>query len=392
MMENNFPYPTLTPLGHEAPTVATLKLLHKQLNANAISVPSARGNGALGHYILVVSAAVYTARATPAAAPAPIVFDVPINPGPSATHAAGATGAQIAEGNRLHGIDAAEFKTYLTTEASLKQQLLVAVPEVFYEVLGDDEVGYSNVTTKEILDHLDNTYGILTEDDIDKNLKLMHSPWSIQDPIETLFTRLKNCMTFAATAEPIPESSAVRAGLQILEATNQFPIACQEWRDKTTPNKTMRNFITHFSKADVSRKRTLTTKDAGFHRAAQVNDTPTKATGIMHLEINTTNSDDLTTNSANSAGSNRTPNSGGSNRTPSTRTSPNAVHYCWSHGIGTNPAHTSQTCTNKQTGHVDDSTIFDMKGGCNIVHRRRNEQQVYVRPPRRNTTPPSTNN
>ena len=381
MTESNFPYPTLTPLSNDTPTVATLKTLHKQLNANAISVPSAQGNGALGHFRLVVSAAVYTARAAegaPAGAPA-VFFDVPVNPGASATHAVGATGAQIAEVNRQHGLDTVEYKTYLNTEASLKQQLLAAVPEVFYEVLGDEEIGYANVPTLEILDHLDDTYGILTEDDIDNNLKLMHSPWSVNDPIETLFIRLKNCITFAATAEPIPESSAVRAGLQILEATNQFPVACQEWRDKVINAKTMRNFITHFSKADVSRKRTMTTRDAGFHRAAQAQDTPTKSTGITHLDIsaNSINSD-LTLHIANSANSSSV----------SQKSSTQAVYYCWSHGISTNAAHTSMTCTNKQDGHSDDSTIFNMKGGCNIVHRKRNEQQKNVRPPRKTTQPP----
>lgn len=380
MTDNKFPHPILTPLGSEAPTVASLKLLHKQINANAISVPSARGNGALGHYILVVDAATYTARATPVGAAAPVVFIVPVNPGPTAVHAPGATGPAMAENNRLHAIDAAEFKTFLVTEAALKQQVLLAVPEVFYEVLGDEEIGYANITTKQILTHLDSTYGTITEDDIDKNLKLMNSPWNIQDPIETLFTRIKGCMTFAATADPISEKSAVRAGLQILEATNQFPLACQEWRDKALAAKTMPNFVIHFSKADVSRKRTMTTRDAGFHRAAQVNDTPTKATGIVNLEIATTSSD-LTNDSANSANSRPpTPNS---RATPNSNASPVGVHYCWSHGISTNAGHTSKTCNNKQEGHVDDSTIFDMKGGCNVVHRRRNEQQVYVRPPRR---------
>ena len=370
MTEATFPYPTLTALSNEAPTIATLKNLHKQLNANAISVPSARGDGFLGHFILVVDAAAYTARAGQNAAGVDIVFDVPVNPGPSAAHAAGLTAAQIAEENRLHGIDAAEFKTYRITEATLKQQLLQAVPEVFYEVLSDDEIGYSNVTTKDILTHLDTTYGTLSEDDIDRNLKLMNSPWSVQDPIETLFTRLKGCMIFAAQTEPIPESSAVRTGLQILEATNQFQIACQEWRDKAVATKTMANFITHFSKADISRKRMLTTRDAGFHRAAQVEGTPTKATGIRDIHVSS--------ESANNTNTNPT-----ENKTP-------AVYYCWSHGIGTNSAHTSNTCSNKQSGHVDDSTIFDMKGGCNIVHRKRNEQQKYIRPDRKTKTPPTS--
>ena len=99
MADATFPYPTLTVFSNEAPTIATLKVLHKQLNANAISVPSARGDGLLGHFILVVEAAVYTTRAGLDAAGNPIIFDVPENPGPSAVHGPGLTAAQIAEEN-----------------------------------------------------------------------------------------------------------------------------------------------------------------------------------------------------------------------------------------------------------------------------------------------------
>jgi hypothetical protein len=186
-------------------------------------LPSARGDGILGHYILVVKAAVYELRSV-----GNVPFVLPVNAGLSAIHIVGATGPQIAEGNRVHGLDTIEFNTYLNTEAALKQQVIQAVPEVFYEQLGDDAIGYANVSTKQILAHLDTTYGTLSEDDIDRNLKLMNSPCSVHEPIESLFTRLKGCRTFAANSEPIPESSAVRAGLQILEATNVFPLACQE--------------------------------------------------------------------------------------------------------------------------------------------------------------------
>lgn len=266
----------------------------------------------------------------------------------------------------------------------MKQQLILAVPEVYYQVLGDDEIGYADVTTLQMLTHLDNTYGSLTEDDLERNVKLMHSPWSIQEPIETLFARLKSCRTFASSCnEPIPEPSAVRAGLQILEATNQFPVACQEWRDKATPlNKTMQNFVIHFSKADVSRKRTLTSRDAGFHRAAQVQDTPTKATGIRCLEISSqgTTSKLTSAHSANSVNSNSS----------SQKSKDPEFFYCWTHGVSTNPAHTSRTCNNKQPRHDDSATMDDMKGGCNIIQRKQNERQIYVRPERKSKSPPST--
>jgi hypothetical protein len=67
MSETNFatifPHPVLTLLSQQPPTQATLQILNQEINANVISIPSARGNGLLGHYSLVTDAATYTAAA-----------------------------------------------------------------------------------------------------------------------------------------------------------------------------------------------------------------------------------------------------------------------------------------------------------------------------------------
>ena len=370
MTELIFPHPILTPLAtNEEPTAATLRVLHKQINENAIAIPSSRGNGLLGHFILVVDDAVYTTRAGNDAANNPITFDLPTNPGPSAVHLAGASAEAIAEANRVHAIRSKEFTIFVNTEAALKKQVIAAVPETYYSILGDDIIGYADVTVLEILAHLDDTYGALTEDDLDRNIKLMNSPWNTQDPIETLFDRLKSCRTFAAATEPIEEATMIRAGLQIIEATSQFAIPCQEWRDKPRADKTMKKFMIHFAKANVNRKRTLTSSAAGYQRAAQVSGTPTKATGIANLDIGV----DTANSVAKHDGKTTVP-----------------MFYCWTHGLTNNAAHTSKTCNNRHELHNVNSTANDMKGGNDRIQRQRNEKQIYVRPERKPKPPPST--
>ena len=39
------------------------------------------------------------------------------------------------------------------------------------------------------------------------------------------------------------------------------------------------------------------------------------------------------------------------------------VSYCWTHGVTSNLRHTSATCRRKATGHKDDATFNDRKGG-----------------------------
>jgi hypothetical protein len=92
-----FPHPELTPIAaDEVPTFANLKIIHRQINANAMAITSARGGGHYGHLALVVPAATYMALPNAAA------WVQPGNPGPIPGMAVGATAAQIAEAGRVH--------------------------------------------------------------------------------------------------------------------------------------------------------------------------------------------------------------------------------------------------------------------------------------------------
>jgi hypothetical protein len=85
MSETNFvaifPHPELTPLSNQTPIQATLRLLHQEINANAIAVPYTRGNGVLGYDKLVVDDATYSAVAGVNAAGAAFVFNTPVHLG-----------------------------------------------------------------------------------------------------------------------------------------------------------------------------------------------------------------------------------------------------------------------------------------------------------------------
>jgi hypothetical protein len=133
-INNSFPHAVLTPLPQHRPTAAVLELLQQEISANAISVPSTRGNGTLGHYALVVTPALYTQAAA-------IPFIAPLAPGPAPIHQAGATAAQITEDNRQYLADQKEFSIYMATEAKLKQMVLTAVPTTYTNALKNKFIG-----------------------------------------------------------------------------------------------------------------------------------------------------------------------------------------------------------------------------------------------------------
>jgi hypothetical protein len=348
---HQFPHPELSPLqtNDEKPNNASLKLLHKELNANAMSISSLRGSGQHGHLALTVPAATYLHLATAA-------FINPTHPGQAPVHVANATGNQITETNRQFNSDLKEFQIFTSVEASLRKQLIAAVPTTFIDELSDDVLGYANTTTLALLTHLDTTYGTITSDDLDKNLADLHRAWSTEQPIEDLWKQLRACIVFAHAIDPISEATAVRAATQNLEKTGVFTVAIKDWR-KLTPNQhTIAQLKTHFNQADKERHRNLTSRDAGFAGAA------TRPATQPNSEPNP----------------NPLPNLCPLPASPLSR-----FHYCWSHGLGPNVRHTSQTCRAQAPGHRPTATVNNMLGGCNLIHRRRGEEPLYQPPPPR---------
>ena len=107
------PHPKLTPI-EGAPTNRSIKLLKKQLYANARAVHSTRGGGMHGHMALLVNKPTYKELSGSD-------FNLPPHPGDASTHTAGSSNAQIAETNRQYTATLTELKTYHGIHATIKQ-------------------------------------------------------------------------------------------------------------------------------------------------------------------------------------------------------------------------------------------------------------------------------
>jgi hypothetical protein len=207
-----------------------------------------------------VDDATYSAAAGVDAAGVAFVFDPPVHPGD--TPDIGATAAAITEANRRFLAEGKEYALYVNADTALKKLLLKAVPIVFTQKLKNPLLGFATVTTLQILQHLDTTYGIVTEDDLDRNLTEMSKTWDIHSPIEALYYQIRTCILFAQATEPLSEATAVRAGLQLLEITKGFNDAIKDWRKKPIADRTLDNFEVHFTAANVERQRTQTVRGA----------------------------------------------------------------------------------------------------------------------------------
>jgi hypothetical protein len=191
-----FPHPALT-LHLVEPTNSTLRLLQKEVHANARQICSPRGGGQNGHLSIMMPDAAYLARTQ-------VAFVAPIHPGAVPVHAIAATGLQMAETIRLFNQNVDEHRLHQRVHAELKQQILMAIPTRYLQILEDLEMGYSDVIPRQMLEHLKATYGIIAADDVENNRNRLSNDWSPDDPIEDLWCRITTCQAFAPPTAPIP--------------------------------------------------------------------------------------------------------------------------------------------------------------------------------------------
>jgi hypothetical protein len=338
-----FPHPELTSVSGE-PTNASLRLLKKELFANARQIHSTRGGGANGHLRIMMSAADYLARTNN------VAFIVPVHPGDAPVHAANATGLVIAENIRLFNVGIDDHRLYEKVQAELKQQLLKAVDSRYLQVLEDPDFGFADLAPRDMLQHLQDTYGQIAPDDVEQNRNLLSAEWNPDDPIEDIWIRIRDCQAFASTIEPISNMAAIRLTLTVFEKTGVFASAVDKWRDKPVADQTLPNFTTHFNFENKERLRKATAQTAGFHGANQAAIVPPSPNIALAA----------------------TP-----HIAPVVTVGEIKMYYCHTHGLGKNPAHTSASCSNPAPEHKTAATISNMMGGNNRISIGRPRQPRF---------------
>jgi hypothetical protein len=336
-----FPHPELTPIPG-IPDRKSIALVRQQLNANALSQHSNRGNGALGLLHLTVSDATYLARS------GNIPFIAPVHPGPQPVIHAEATQFQIIEANRQYLANVTEIGSYTTSDTTMKHQLIAAINPTYIDCLKDKHIGFANVTILDILNHLEETYGEVTPEDLTANIANLNRQWSPDQPIEDVWKQVDDAITFAEDHDPISGPTAVRAAVDNLDNSGVFSDAIKKFRRQPNEYKTLANLKADINKANKERLRKLTATNAGFHSAAAAAIKPPATTLAPPA--------------------------------PTTEPSLPGYYYCWSHGLGKNPEHTGMKCKNPVAGHCKEATLGNMMGGCNYIARPRTEKPIWKRP------------
>ena len=197
-----------------------------------------------------------------------------------------------------------------------------------------------------MLEHLRTEYGTMTPEELERNRAALSEPWNLDDPIEDLWSKISNIQRVATLgAVPIPDLTVITLTLAMIEKTGLRASTTDKFRLRPTAEWTLELFKTEFKLGNQERIRRTTASDAGYHGAHNAN---------------------LVTPPANSAAIATTTSTP---PTPAQHVSVEGgrLYYCWTHGLSQHRNHTSATCLNKATGHIDTATAFRMQGGNNTI-------------------------
>ena len=172
----------------------------------------------------------------------------------------------------------------------------------------------------------------------------MEKPWSPTQPLCELWEQLQTAQEIAEDAEdPISERQAMASALRNLEKAGVLEDAIRDWHKKPTADWNINNFENHFDRADKERRQKATIGSEGYSANKAEAEKENKAEPKP-------------------------------NERYTDKYSPTGWHFCWSHGLGTNPKHTSATCTSCLEGHQKAATFENMMGGCVQIQRISNDK------------------
>jgi hypothetical protein len=115
------------------------------------------------------------------------VFPIPDNRGASPKVVVGMTAAVIAVLTRLHREATQVYRTYHNVDQAITKLIIEAFDDAYLNALLDEEVGYTNYTSLDLLTRILTFYAMIAPTELTQNYERLNTPYDPTQPIETLF-------------------------------------------------------------------------------------------------------------------------------------------------------------------------------------------------------------
>jgi hypothetical protein len=261
----------------------------------------------------------------------------------------------------------------------LKKQIISIFEPMYLDIFNDNMVGYANISARDMLDHLFETYSNITAVDLEINFEHVRRAWDPQQPVETLFKQ-------EAGGVLIGHPQQINVGYAKIFATGHFMSACLRWNEKPSAEKTWTHFKSHFASAHRHHKQMQgeSAATAGYNssNAAMTHneDQMVEATigalanlatataadrGVVAVltQANSRLAKQLDKNSSELRELKALLNQERRDKRGPIIFNPYASNYCWTHGYKVGKTHTSLTCNTPKPGHKAEATRAENMGG-----------------------------
>lgn len=377
-----FPHKSLTAVTGE-PEYKQLRTLRSQAYGNVSAVPSPYGGGAHGHLGAVMPDANYFQKTGHH-------FIIPADPGDyDLTIANNATNAIRGRMEAAHTATKLAFDTCAAVQLAIKNLLINAVELTYLDELNDDDHGFLLSTPENIIDHLMDRYGEISEWMITENKNAMDEGLDVTLPFATYTKRIEKCMQLAIDAgTPYTDAQIVQIGVVAITKTGEFNEGYLRWCRKPAADKSWVNYKTHFNQEFTEWRNLskMTARQSGYGANAITGlpeelsnafdnlalaattdkatlDTLTRQLTNMADEMTKLNEDNrrlhklLETSWGKSTGSGEKPPATGAKKGLDPK------GYCWTHGYRVSPGHDGHGCNSPADGHKKEATRSDNMGG-----------------------------
>jgi hypothetical protein len=190
----------------------------------------------------------------PATAAGPTLWVSPTSPGRTPGNTDG-TAAQISAARHIWDEEVQTHRTYTSVQQALEKQIISVFEPMYVDVLNDEMVGFANISTRTMLDHLFTTYGNIIAVDLENNFEHMRQAWDPQQPVESLFKQIQDYADYSETGGVlIGHPQKINVGYAKIFATGHFMSVCRRWNEKPHTEKTWAQFKAHFSAAHRQHK------------------------------------------------------------------------------------------------------------------------------------------
>jgi hypothetical protein len=152
----------------------------------------------------------------------PTLLITPQTPGRAPATTDG-TAAQISAARHIWEEDVQTYRTCTYVQQALKKQIIIVFEPMYLDIFNYHMVGFANISARDMLDHLFETYGNITAVDLEINFEHMRQAWDTQQPVETLFNQIQDYANYSeAGGVPIDHPQQINVCYTKIFATCHF--------------------------------------------------------------------------------------------------------------------------------------------------------------------------